>query len=162
MTTQELADASPTETPAAAGADSLPPMPAAATPPSANFDDSTPAGFSLAATEHADAADPLDVDRLLARAGERVTVQGEVAHARVSASGKVFRLFFAGSTEGRALQVVWFPDDGLFDRMADAFGGEAGDDLFGKTVRVTGAVETYNDLPQIVVTDPSQVEVMDN
>ena len=106
----------------------------------------------------AEVVSPLDVDRLRGLEGESVTVEGTVGHARVSRSGKVFRLFFEGSVEGDSLAVVWFPDH--FGAMADAFGGEAGDGLFRERIRATGEVALYGGDPQVVVTDPSQIQVL--
>ena len=116
-------------------------------------------GFSMAASaeEEVPVVSPLDVGRLREMTGRRVRVEGEVGHARVSRSGNVFRLSFEGNVEGVA--VVWFPDE--FAAMAERFGGEAGGGLLGRTVRVTGEVDLYDGDPQIVVSDPDQVEVVE-
>ena len=114
-----------------------------------------------------DALSPLDYDRLLkiaegkdaAHPGREVALTGKVSYARVSRSGKIARLYFAGSTEGRALLICWFPADGLFDRMKAQFGGEAGTGLYGKTIAVTGKLEVYEGKPQIVVASPGQITV---
>ena len=115
------------------------------------------------------ALSPLDVPRLRRIAegkdpshpGKSVTLRGEVSYARVSRSGKIFRVFFDGSEQGKAVAVVWFPTNDLFARMADRFGGEAGSGLFGKTIEVDGPLEMFQNAPQITVTSPEQVRVVD-
>jgi serine/threonine protein kinase len=120
------------------------------------------------------AGEPIDVqadaaivptarDRLIdaARAGEKVIVEGRVVRAETSHTGKVFTIFFAGATNRRDFQVVYFPD--LFPAMESTFGGVNGSGLAGKTIRVTGRAELYERVgnPQIILNHPQQVQVIE-
>ncbi|MEM9882078.1 MAG: protein kinase [Planctomycetota bacterium] len=104
---------------------------------------------------------PADTEALLDLAvaeGEAVVV-GTVGRAHLSGSGKTFMLKFDGHQRDH-LQAVWRPEH--FDAMADAFGGTHGETLEGRTVRVTGPVTRFFGNPQIVVTDPAQVQILDD
>ena len=112
---------------------------------------------------------PADYDGLVAIAnGEddrfpdgNATVEGVVSFARTSSTGKVFRLYFEGSQRGRSFAVVWFPQ--AFPAMQEAFGGTNGDALYRQRIRVTGEVilAPGAGYPEIIVTDPAQVEVIE-
>ena len=164
------------EPPPAAAVDPWPrpapePVPAPETPPPAAREVAPPPAQPEAAPAEAPPAaaalSPLDYDRLLRIAqgkdksypGRRVTLTGRVNYARVSRSGKIARLFFDGSDQGHALAVVWFPADKLFERMGDRFGGEAGSDLYGKTIAVEGQLSVFGGEPQLIVTSPDQITV---
>lgn len=162
-----------------------PPPPASPAPESARsfsddaLDDSAPA--ELAADRQNGSSDravppppaepdgaisALELDRLIAIANgvdpqlpsRRATVTGRVSFARTSETGNVFRVYFEDSRHGESFAVVWFPDD--FARMQTAFGGENGSGLLNKRIAVTGIVEVYRDQPQIVIDNPSQIEVL--
>jgi serine/threonine protein kinase len=96
-----------------------------------------------------------------ARTGEKVIVEGRVVRADTSHTGKVFTIFFAGATDRRDFQVVYFPD--LFPVMESRFGGVNGSGLAGKTIRVTGRAEVYERVgnPQIILNHPQQVQVVE-
>ena len=106
-----------------------------------------------------DLADPAAV-RAAAGDGREVVVAGRVTYARPSGTGRVFRLGLAGADVNETFQVIWFPS--AYAAMADAFGGEWGEDLLGREVRITGeaSLSPYA-LPQVIVDDPAQIEVLD-
>ena len=128
-----------------------------------------PARREAAPTGEPGTVSPLDYDGLVAIAnGENpahpdgvATVEGVVSYARTSSSGKVFRLYFEGSQRGRSFAVIWFPQ--TFPAMEEAFGGENGSGLFRERIRVTGTVELApgEAYPEIIVTDPDQVTVVE-
>ncbi|MEO1237808.1 MAG: serine/threonine-protein kinase [Planctomycetota bacterium] len=86
-----------------------------------------------------------------------VTVEGVVARAYTSQSGKTFLVKFEGNGRGD-FQVIWRPPH--FDAMAAAFGGTHGDAIAGQTIRVTGELSSMFGAPQIAVTSPEQVEIV--
>lgn len=95
----------------------------------------------------------------LASDGGSATVVGTVSRAYTSNSGKTFLVKFEGNA-AREFQVIWKP--GHFQTMADAFGGENGAGVAGKTIRVTGPVTQFFGAPQIAVTSPDQIEILKN
>ena len=94
------------------------------------------------------------------RVTKRAVVVGRVAKAETSETGKVFKIIFQGAEGDRAFEVVYFPDNNLYTKMADKFGGKNGAGLTGKTIRVTGTVGIYENDPQIVVDSPDQIEIV--
>jgi hypothetical protein len=94
------------------------------------------------------------------RETKRATVVGRVAKAETSETGKVFRITFQGAEGDRAFEVVYFPANNLFTKMADKFGGKDGAGLKGKTIRVTGTLGIFQNDPQIVVESPDQIELV--
>lgn len=103
----------------------------------------------------------LDYDRLLefAQTGATVTVGGTVSYARTSNTGEVFRVYFEGNEQGRAFALIWFADGGLFERMQQAFGGTNGSGLLRERIEATGELSIHNGRPQLIVTDPGQIEI---
>ncbi len=91
--------------------------------------------------------------------GRVAAVRGRVASASTSRSGSVFRISFVGVDTG--FVAVCFPARDLYQQMQTKFGGTNGSGLTGKFVRITGKVETYKGEPQIVVTDPEQIEIVE-
>lgn len=90
---------------------------------------------------------------------KRVTVDGVPLSAEKSSTGKVFRVQFAGPKGDDGLLVVYFPGEtGLFDKMAKKFGGNAGDGMAGKRLRVRGDVEVYQGRPEIRIYGPDQID----
>jgi DNA/RNA endonuclease YhcR with UshA esterase domain len=87
-------------------------------------------------------------------------VDGTVSTAEMSSSGKVFRIKFTNSAERGGFIAVYFPNGGLPKRMEDKFGGKDGSGLAGKHVRIHGKVEMYQNQPEIRISDPNQIEVV--
>jgi DNA/RNA endonuclease YhcR with UshA esterase domain len=83
--------------------------------------------------------------------GQRVTVAGEVV--RTYNSGKAAFLNFAKDYQG-TFTVVIFADD--FAKWS-----QAPEELYrDQLVRVTGKVKEYRGAPEIIVDDPTQIEIM--
>ena len=83
-----------------------------------------------------------------------------VSSAEMSSSGKVFRIKFKNAPERGGFIAVYFPNGDLAKRMGDKFGGKDGSGLAGKHVRIHGNVEMYQNQPEIRISDPNQVEVV--
>ncbi|MEM1109376.1 MAG: serine/threonine-protein kinase [Planctomycetota bacterium] len=103
-------------------------------------------------------ADQTDEIKPLVPADTVVTVTGVVATAQLSASGKTFLVKFEGNHTGD-FQVIWKPR--LYAKMAEAFGGENGEGLVGKPIRVTGELSSMFGTPQINVTRPEQLRIVE-
>lgn len=90
---------------------------------------------------------------------KRVAVEGVPLSAEKSSTGKVFRIQFRGPNGDDGLLAVYFPgESGLFDKMAKKFGGDAGDGMAGKRLRVHGDVEVYQGRPEIRIYGPDQID----
>lgn len=154
-----LTPASPT-TPGNAATPDTPPPPAVATPAPAL----TPTPTSIPTTPPPPApvgpftADQTDAIKPLVKDDTLVTVTGVVAEASLSGSGKTFIVNFVGNNTGD-FQIIWKPN--RYPDMANAFGGANGEGIAGKTIRVTGELSSLFGTPQINVTSPTQIEILD-
>jgi hypothetical protein len=104
---------------------------------------------------------PEDKAELIKHAADEdnvAVVEGRVTFAEKSSTGRVFRVGFEGVDTRDGFHLVWFPDE--FDAFEEAFGGEAGSDLRGQTIRVRGTVTVYRNNPQMVLTRPSQITIV--
>jgi len=86
--------------------------------------------------------------------GDRATVYGPVAGTKygVTSSGKPTWLNIGKdhpSTE-RFVVIIWGENRGNFSQAPEVY-------YLGKTIYVTGLIQEYNGIPQIEVTDPSQI-----
>ena len=85
--------------------------------------------------------------------GQKVTVEGTIQSTAFSRTGKVCFLNFGyGSQSG--LTVVIFSD------VRSKFPINPADFYDGKKVWVTGVVQEGEDNPQIILNDPSQIEII--
>lgn len=116
----------------------------------------TPPAGTAAPDEYT--ADQTAALKQLASDGGSATVTGTVARAYTSDSGKTFLVKFEGNAR-RDFQVIWKP--ARFATMADAFGGENGAGIAGKTIRVTGRLTQFFGAPQIEVDDPAQIQIVE-
>lgn len=103
-------------------------------------------------------SDQTDEIKALVKDDAVVTVTGKVSEADLSNSGKTFMVKFVGNGRGD-FQVVWKPR--VFEEMGQALGGENGEGVAGKTIRVTGELSSMFGAPQINVTSPDQVEIVE-
>ncbi|MEM9420156.1 MAG: serine/threonine-protein kinase [Planctomycetota bacterium] len=87
-----------------------------------------------------------------------VSVTGRVQSAQPSQSGKTFMVKFEGNGRGD-FQVIWKP--GSYEQMGAAFGGPRGEEIAGQRIRVTGELSSMFGTPQIQVTSPDQIEIVD-
>ncbi len=93
-----------------------------------------------------------DTAGILAAEGKDRTVEGKVLRAEAAKSGKIFWISF-GKEKG-SFQAV------IFARALEAFEKEHGDlgkALVGRIVQVRGTVAIYQERPQIVLEQPSQL-----
>ena len=100
-------------------------------------------------TRIANGADPDHVDM-------QATVVGTVSRTTLSPTGKTVRVIFVHSQ----FALVYFDEGNLYARMAQRFGVNASR-LPGKNIRVTGRIKMYGKFPEIIVSSPSQVTVLD-
>lgn len=104
--------------------------------------------------------DATDKEAITANQGKQVTVEGKIASAKWSGSGKVLNIKFDNSP----LMAVVF--DRNKDKMNEAFGGDVAKALDGAKVKLKGKldvykgkVETLQGKPQIVITQSSQITI---
>lgn len=90
---------------------------------------------------------PADGDLLVLRKGGTETLEGKVAGTGVSSSGKTLYLYFSRNPPATE------PRGALRFKAADAW--------LGKTVRLRGRVAVEDERPEILVTDPQGVEVIE-
>ena len=94
-----------------------------------------------------------DTARLLEAVGNEVTVEGDVIRTSESKSGLIFLNFQQAMRTG--FVVVTFPAD------LPAFGDQKPKDRYHlKRIRIRGKLEKYKELPQIVLKQPGQIEVL--
>ncbi len=98
----------------------------------------------------------LDTATLLARAGEIGIVEGVVVRTYYAQSSKGQPTFldFHDPYEDYFTAVIWGED-------RDKFPPEPETCYRGKTVRITGLIETYKGAPEIILTDPAQIWVVE-
>jgi len=100
--------------------------------------------------------DALDTAMLLAHAGETGIVEGVVVrtyYAR-SSKGQPTFLNFHDPYEGYFTAVIWGEDRDKFPSAPETYYQD-------KMVRITGLIETYKGAPEIVLTDPAQIRVVE-
>jgi DNA/RNA endonuclease YhcR with UshA esterase domain len=97
-----------------------------------------------------------DKEALAEAQGKEAVVEGRVAQAVWSSSGKVMNIRFEGADESGFVAVVFQRSRAAFDK---AFEGDAAKTLTGAKVSVSGKVGTYRDKPQIVCEKPSQITI---
>jgi len=94
----------------------------------------------------------MESDAIAEREGEVVTVYGQVSSTGESESGMNFVNF-----DGADFNLIAFSSD-----VAEQFpGGEPHEIYDGKRIAVTGPIAIYRDRPQIKLTDPSMVRILD-
>lgn len=87
--------------------------------------------------------------------GERKTVYGTIAstyYSYESCGSSTFLNFDRPYPEQTFTIVIWGPDRSKFQESPEIM-------FEGKTVYVTGEISSYKGKPQIIVTDPSQIEI---
>ena len=104
--------------------------------------------------EEAVAADDVEAIRLAAESGGELTLTGRVAGVRLSETSRAAVLTF----ERGGVPVLWFP--GQFEAFEAAYGIGSGNDLVGRDVRVAGKLGLHDGEPEMILTDPAQIEVI--
>lgn len=101
--------------------------------------------------------DATDAAAITNSIGRRVVIVGRVSAAKLSSTGKVFRIEFEGVGSSGFLAVI-------FDRSLKAFEGALGSDLAkaleGKRVEVSGTLESYKGKPELILAKADQIKVL--
>jgi DNA/RNA endonuclease YhcR with UshA esterase domain len=87
---------------------------------------------------------------------KEVTVEGVVADAKWSSSGKVFVIKFKDAGDSR-FQAATFSKNK--DAMEKAFDGDLTKALEGAKIQVKGKLQTFKEHPEILVDKPEQITV---
>lgn len=106
-----------------------------------------------------------DKQAIDAAEGRHVTVQGVVASAQWSRTGKVMNIEFQGTEESRFFAVIFVNRRAEMD---EAFGGDVGQALTGSTVRLRGVIRPFAGRdgdrpprPQMILERPSQITILE-
>lgn len=117
-----------------------------------------------AATTQPDVIAVTDGEAIKAKMGEQVTIEGVIDKAEWSRTGKVMNVSFKDVPQGLLLVVF----EKNKDKFNDAFNGDAAATLTGAKVKVGGKLEEYGGRvesmkgrPQIVLTNPEQVTIVE-
>ena len=109
--------------------------------------------------------DATDQAKIVENLGREVIVEGVVDRAAWSASGKVMVIDFKG-VDNSTFGAVAF--EKLKDRLDKSFMGDAAKDFTGAKLRIRGKIAKYGgkvsalkDALQIVISDPSQVTIVE-
>ena len=111
----------------------------------------------LLAAATANAADPLDPADAVNHIGEDATVCGEVTGAKFSSHRKrkpTFIDFGPPHPNHLFTALIWGESRDKFDYVPES--------LFGKTICVSGTITEHKGKPEIKVSEPSQIRVMDD
>ncbi len=84
--------------------------------------------------------------------GKKVIIEGMVAEVFVSKNGNVF-LNFSKPYPDQCFSVV------IFKELAEKFDKNIENRYYRRKVRILGIVKEYHNRPEIVLTDPSQIEI---
>jgi DNA/RNA endonuclease YhcR with UshA esterase domain len=88
--------------------------------------------------------------------GSEVVVNGQVASAEWSPTGRVMRIEFVGAENSRFYAVLFPKDREPFDKK---YGGDVAKALSGAEVRITGKLQEYQGRPEIILDRLDQLEV---
>ena len=111
----------------------------------------------LLAAAAVNAADPLDPADAIDHIGEEATVCGEVTGAKFSSHRKrkpTFIDFGPPHPNHVFTALIWGEFRDKFDYMPES--------LLGKTICVSGTITEHKGRPEIKVSEPSQIRVMDD
>lgn len=107
-----------------------------------------------------------DAEALKAALNTDVVVDGRISVAAWSNSGKVMNIDFEDAEQSRLLAVIFVRDREKFDAE---FGGDAAKTLSGSHVQIKGKLQEYGGKsehmkgrPQIVLSDPKQITMIDS
>jgi DNA/RNA endonuclease YhcR with UshA esterase domain len=90
--------------------------------------------------------------------GKDVFLEGEVASAAWSQSGKVMRIEFRDTEQTKVMAVLFEKNKQKFD---EAFGGDVSKTLVGKQVRLKGTLKDYRGRPEIVLNLVSDITIQE-
>jgi len=111
-----------------------------------------------ATTEPAAVISAGDKDALSSHMNNEATVEGVVADAKWSASGKVFIVKFQDADASQFQAAVFAKNK---DAMEKAFDGDLTKALEGAKVQVKGKLQTFREHPEIMIDKPDQITVVE-
>ncbi len=98
-----------------------------------------------------------DAQAIVAAMGQDVAIEGVIRSAAWSGTGKVMIIEFKGVGR-KGIHCASFSAQ---RQILDAhFGDDAAATLTGATVRIRGKLSEHNSRPQIIITDPRQIEIL--
>ena len=102
--------------------------------------------------------DATDAAAVKAAMGTEVLVEGVCSNSSWSKTGSVMFVNFKGVERGGFSAVAFAK---LKDRLDKAFMGDAAKDFTGAKLRIRGKITEHNGVPQVVISDPSQVTIVE-
>jgi endonuclease/exonuclease/phosphatase family metal-dependent hydrolase len=103
------------------------------------------------------ALEPTDTAGLVAAAGKPVLVQGRVQTVGNTKTNSIYFINFSGVPKGGFTAIV---KQDHYGAIAAAIGGDLKAMLEGRMVEITGPVILYKDAPEVVITDPKQLRLV--
>jgi hypothetical protein len=100
--------------------------------------------------------DSADMDKLTSNIGTKAIVEGTITSTFLSPARTYMVINFG---EGPNCFHVFVPPTS-YPKLNARFGGSVHTALRGKLVRTTGTIIIYHELPEIVITDPAQIELV--
>jgi DNA/RNA endonuclease YhcR with UshA esterase domain len=89
---------------------------------------------------------------------QNVTVEGVVSESAWSGTGKVMNIRFEDARESGFVAVIFEKSRSAFDAVYD---GDTAKALLGARIHVTGKIGTYRDKPQIILSKPAQLKIVE-
>ena len=89
---------------------------------------------------------------------KEATVEGTVADAKWSSSGKVFVIKFKDASDSQFQTAIFSKSK---DAMEKAFDGDLSKAFAGAKIQVKGKLQTYREHPEILVDKPEQITVIE-
>jgi DNA/RNA endonuclease YhcR with UshA esterase domain len=107
----------------------------------------------------ADDAKPLSTEAAAKKIGEKVTLEMDVKSTGQSRTGIVFLNSMPNRNDGKNFVIVIRKD--IVDKFKKAGVADPREYYRNKTIRVTGTVTEYMNRPEIEVTDPGQIKIVE-
>lgn len=98
-----------------------------------------------------------DDTALRANLGKPAVVTGTVRSAKLSNTGKVFRIEFKDATNSKFNAVIFERNLKL---ISQSLGSDLSASLTDKTIEITGTIEEYRGSPQIILSRPEQIKIL--
>ncbi len=102
--------------------------------------------------------DVTDVETIQKSVSKEITVKGKVGEARWTRSGNIMFINFDKVKRNDFVAIAKKENKEALDK---AFGGDFAKAIDGKTITVSGLVTTFKETPQIEVTKPEQVKIIE-
>jgi len=107
----------------------------------------------------ADDAKPISTDDAAKMVDKRVTVEMEVKSTGTSRQGMVFLNSMMNRNDGKNFVIVLKKE--AAEKLRKTLNAEPKDHYKGKTLQVTGTVTQYMNRPQIEVSEPDQIKIVE-